>query len=268
MLITQVSSQRNNSTLTVAFLDVGQGDAVFIESPSGRQVLYDAGPGGKVIEELSRVMTFFDRSLDLLILSHPDQDHVAGFSDVLRRYEVGNILDSGYKGEVGNAFYQDILFTAKEKKIPVHSGKSGEHIDLGNGASLDILAPEGAYMVGDTNIASIVTILRYGSTSLLLSGDLPLEFEHVLVQKYGSVLDVDVFKAGHHGSRTSSSEEFLRAMTPGLVVVSSGKGNTYGHPHKEVIDRFNRLHIPWMNTADKGAIVLTSDGTKWNVVDK
>jgi len=258
----------SHGVLTVAFLNIGQGDAVYVESPSGTRLLYDAGPNSSVVRRLGEVMPVFARSLDMIILSHPDQDHVAGFSDILRRYAVKGIIDSGYLGAVENPFYEDILAVAKHKNIPVLWGGEGMSIDLGGGVVGDILAPSGKYSVGDTNIASIVLRLTYGSSSVLLSGDLPLEFEDRLVKEYGTSLNVDIFKAGHHGSNTANGEVFLRAMSPELVVVSSGKDNKYGHPSISVTERFNRLGIAWMNTANEGTIILKSDGKEWKVIKK
>lgn len=262
------SVQRRSGVLTVAFLDIGQGDAIYIRTPSGAQMLYDAGPDSSVVRRLHEVMPFLSRTLDLIILSHPDQDHVAGFSDILRRFSVRAIIDSGYAGEVGNPFYGDILSTAKEKKIPVLWGGKGTMIDLGGGVTGEILSPDGKYTVGDTNIASIVLKLSYGSSTMLLSGDLPYQVEDTLVDAYGNTLDVDIFKAGHHGSNTASGEKLLRAMTPELIVVSSGKDNKYGHPSTSVTERFDRLGIPWLNTAKEGTIILESDGKEWRRIKK
>ncbi len=252
--------------LTVAFLDIGQGDSVYIRTPGGTQALYDAGPDSAVVRRLHEVMPRFQRMLDVAILSHPDQDHVAGFSSILRRLPVKAIIDSGYIGEVGNTFYKDIFSVAKEKRIPVLWGGAGTVIDFGSGVTGEILSPDGRYSVGDTNMASIVMKLTYGSSSVLLTGDLPYQVEDNIVEKYGAEkLDVDIFKAGHHGSNTASGETLLRAMSPQLIVVSSGKGNRYGHPSASVTDRFERLGIPWMNTAEEGTIILETDGTEWRI---
>lgn len=258
----------SHGVLTVAFLDIGQGDAVYIESPSGTRILYDAGPNSSVVRRLGEVMPVFARSLDMIILSHPDQDHVAGFSDVLRRYGVKALLDSGYSGAVKNPFYEDTLSVAKEKNIPILWGGKRTVVDFGGGLRGEILAPEGKYSVGDTNIASIVLKLTYGSSSVLLSGDLPVEFENRLVSEYGDGLDVDVFKAGHHGSNTANGEALLRAMSPEIIVVSSGKDNKYGHPSTSVTERFDSFGIPWINTANEGTIILESDGKEWSIRQK
>lgn len=266
-----VRTQHSPGLLTVAFLDIGQGDAVYIRTPLGKQILYDAGPDSSVIRRLGEVMPRFlpaqagSKTLDMIILSHPDQDHVAGFSDVLRRFDVNVIIDSGYVGEVGNPFYKDIFSVAKEKDIPILWGGQGTVIDFGGGVKGEILSPEGRYSVGDTNIASIVMKLTYGSSSVLLSGDLPYDMEEKIVTENGEVIDVDIFKAGHHGSNTASGEKLLRAMTPKLIVVSSGKANKYGHPSKSVTERFDRLGIPWLNTAQEGTIILESNGREWRM---
>jgi competence protein ComEC len=194
----------SHGVLTVAFLDIGQGDAVYIRTPSGKQMLYDAGPDAGVVRRLYEVMPKAfpwkrkSKTLDMIVLSHPDQDHVAGFSDVLRRFSVKALIDSGYEGEVENGFYKDILSYAKTKNIPILWGSSGTIIDLGGGVRGEIFAPEGHYTVGDTNMASIVLKLTYGSTSVLLSGDLPYQSEDMLVEKFGDRLHADIFKAGHN----------------------------------------------------------------------
>jgi beta-lactamase superfamily II metal-dependent hydrolase len=261
----------SHGVLTVAFLDIGQGDAVYIRTPSGKQMLYDAGPDAGVVRRLYEVMPKAfpwkrkSKTLDMIVLSHPDQDHVAGFSDVLRRFSVKALIDSGYEGEVENGFYKDILSYAKTKNIPILWGSSGTIIDLGGGVRGEIFAPEGHYTVGDTNMASIVLKLTYGSSSVLLSGDLPYQSEDMLVEKFGDRLHADIFKAGHHGSNTASGEKLLRTMNPKFIVVSSGRGNTYGHPSKSVTERFDRLGIPWMNTAKEGTIILETDGKEWRI---
>jgi competence protein ComEC len=231
-------------------------------------MLYDAGPDSAVIRRLSEVMPGLSRTLDMIVLSHPDKDHVAGFSDVLRRYTVKAIVDSGYAGEVDNPFYKDILSVAKDKNIPVLWGGEGTVIDLGGGVKGEIFSPDGKYSVGDTNIASITLKLTYGSSSILLSGDLPVEMENRIVSEYGEALDIDIFKAGHHGSNTASGERLLRAMSPEFIVVSSGKDNNYGHPNASVTERFDRLGLPWVNTAVRGTIVLETNGREWKVRKK
>jgi competence protein ComEC len=245
--------------LTVAFLDVGQGDAVLIEGPNGNQLLYDAGPPtGAVISALARRMPFYDRSIDVAVLSHPDMDHIGGFADVLGRYDVDLLLESGASST--NGVFDEIERSIARKGMPRFVARRGMRIDLGDDAVADILYPDVDTSAMETNAASIVLRLSYGSSSLLLSGDLPIREEEHLASLEGNGLDVDVLKLGHHGSRTSSSETWLRSTSPGIAIVSAGKDNRYGHPHQEVLALLRKLGIPYLITYEEGDIVFISDG--------
>jgi competence protein ComEC len=245
--------------LIVAFLDIGQGDAVFVEAPNGNQLLYDAGPpSGAVLSALSDVMPFYDRSIDVAVLSHPDMDHIGGFADVFTRYDVDVLLESGASSTNG-------VFDVVEERIVTHHiprfiAKRGMIIDLGDGVFADILYPDRDTTGMETNSASIVMRLRYGSTSFLFSGDLPQPEEDHLVSLDGRSLRSEILKLGHHGSRTSSSGRWLRAVSPSVAIVSAGKDNRYGHPHKEVTDTLSSLGVPLLITWQEGTIVFMSDG--------
>lgn len=246
--------------LTVAFLDVGQGDAIYIETPGGAQMLIDGGNGTAVLRGLGTVMPFFDRSIDVVVATHPDEDHIGGLPDVFERYHVGAYLDPGVNDH--STTYEAILRAVNEAHIPYTIARRGMRIALGDGVFLDILFPDRDLSHADTNTASIVARLTYGSTSFLLTGDSPQMIEEYVVAFDGSVLKSDVLKLGHHGSRTSSSEIFLRTVQPSLAIISAGKDNRYGHPHKEVLDRLAALRIPSLSTIQEGSIILESDGHK------
>lgn len=245
--------------LTVSFLDVGQGDAVFIEAPNGNQLLYDAGPpSGAVLRELSRVMPFYDRSIDVAVFSHPDMDHIGGFLDVLKRYKVDVMMESGAVSDNG-------IYDATEAAITSEGGahfvaRKGMTINLGDGVFADILYPDRDMATIDTNSASIVLRIHYGDTAFLLSGDLPKAIEEYEVSTYGEDLRANVLKLGHHGSHTSSSEYWLAAVAPDVAVVSAGKGNSYGHPHPDVLALLSKLAIPYLITFNEGTITFKSDG--------
>ncbi len=245
--------------LTVAFLDVGQGDAVYIEGPNGNQVLYDAGPpSGEALRSLSTVMPFWDRSLDVIILSHPDQDHIGGFPEILRRYRVSTAIEPGSVSNNGTHAEVERAITAEGATHLL--ARRGMTIDLGDGAILEVLYPDRDMSHMETNSSSIVLRVRYGETAFLLSGDLPINVENYLAMTEGNELHADVFKLGHHGSRTSSGEAFLAAVHPSLAVGSMGRGNSYGHPHKETLERLKKAGIPLLRTDEEGTIVLHSDG--------
>jgi competence protein ComEC len=251
-----------HNDLAVAFLDVGQGDAVLIQSPSGRQVLYDAGPpSGAVLSGLDSMMPFYDRSLDAIILSHPDLDHTGGFPDVLRRYHVGLALEPGVFS--GNGAYEAVESEITNSHVPRFLAKAGMTLDLGDGVKLHVLYPDRDVTGFDTNDASIVLLIEYGKTRVILSGDLPSAYEEQVVARYGKELHAQVLKLGHHGSRTSSSPTWLATVRPEIAVISRGIDNKYGHPHKEVLGQLAQLNIPFLDTAVQGSIVFHSDGEKF-----
>ncbi|OGG58150.1 hypothetical protein A2853_01380 [Candidatus Kaiserbacteria bacterium RIFCSPHIGHO2_01_FULL_55_17] len=257
--------------LTVSFLDVGQGDAIFIEAPSGRQVLIDGGKGRAVLRELSRVMPWYDRSMDVLVGTHPDQDHIGGLSDVLARYRVGLVLLSSVKDEEGtDARALDVAAEAEEKSGGRRLiAQRGQVIDLGDSTYLEILFPDRDVPNVETNTGSIVARLVYKKTAFMLTGDAPKAIEQYVVQLDGSTslttsgghLKSNVLKAGHHGSKTSSSEFFVGFVSPEYAVFSRGCDNSYGHPHQEVIDLFNRFEIPTLDTCKEGTVTFVSDGS-------
>lgn len=244
--------------LTVAFLDVGQGDAVFIESPNGNHVLIDGGKGRAVLEALGSVMSPWDRSIDVVMATHPDLDHIGGLPNVFARYNVGMFIDPGVQDS--GADYRALTAAVQTEGLVPIRGRSGMTLDLGGGAVLEIIFPDRDMDTADPNVGSIVVRLTYGSISFLLTGDSPATVETYLVDRYQSALESTVLKLGHHGSRTSSSEPFLDAVAPQYAVISVGCDNTYGHPHHEVVDRLAARHIDTLNTCTDGTIRFSSDG--------
>lgn len=246
--------------LIVSFFDVGQGDSIFIEIPGGNQILIDGGPNAAVLSKLGKTMPFWDHSIDLLILTHPHADHLTGLLEVLKRYKVGMVLETGVNHSIPE--YQEWKQLLKEKNINAVIAKKGQQIKLSDSAYLNIFTPlmnfEGQ---SPKNIhdSMIVSELFYGSTTALLMGDAERLLEYQLISE-GINLKADILKAGHHGSKTSSSEEFLGAVSPRYAVISVGKKNRYGHPYQEVIDRFNYLGIKIFRTDQDGDIQLKSDG--------
>lgn len=244
--------------LTVAFLDVGQGDAIYIETPHGNQILIDGGSGAQVLRALGKVMPFYDRSLNLILATHPDQDHIGGFSDVMKSIKVDGVITtenssatSAYKG------FEEAIFSEHPERI---LARAGERIILDNNIVLEILFPDRNAKGWETNTGSIVARLSYGKESFLFTGDSPIAIEQYLVGKKGGSLHSTVLKLGHHGSRTSSSKIFLSAVNPTYAIISAGKDNKYGHPHKEILDLLNKLAIPFLSTIEKGSIIFKTDG--------
>ena len=250
--------KESRNGLLVAFLDVGQGDAIFIEASNGNQILVDAGPNKKVLSELSKIMPFYDRSIDMIIESHPDSDHIGGMIDVLRRYKIGAVMETGVDSDT--AVYKTLENLIREKEIKKIMERRGMRINLDKGAHIDLLFPDRGVEGWDTNDASIIARVVYGNNSFLLTGDAPQKIENYLVSLDGNNLKSDVLKLGHHGSKTSTSELFLGYIDPEYAIISAGKDNKYGHPHQEVIDELNKFKIPFLRTDEKGTIKIRTDG--------
>ena len=251
--------ESRNGILTVTFLDVGQGDAIFIDAPSGRQVLIDGGAiDGGVLRELSGVLPWYDRTIDVVIPTHPDADHIAGLIGVLARYEVEHIVYPGVEGDTDTA--RQLMAAIRREGASDSTARRGQVIDLGAGAHLEILWPERDVPGMGTNDACTVARLVYGETAFMLPCDAPQTIEKYLVSLDGEALRADVLKAGHHGSDTSSAPLFVGFVDPRWVVYSRGCDNTFGHPSAATIATVQRFGIPALDTCEEGRITFVSDG--------
>lgn len=249
---------RSDGRLRVAFLDVGQGDAIFIQSPNGRQMLIDGGYyPSDTLDELGRQLPFWDRSIDIVIATHPDADHVTGLVDVVERYEVSRLITNGADEESDSA-YAALLATAAERGAAIHPARKGEVINLDQGVTIEILHAGGAE-TDNRNDASVVARLDYGLLSVLLTGDAESGAELAMLGSHQN-LDSVVLKAGHHGANTSSSAPFLAAVGPQVVIISAGKDNRYGHPHPAMLERVESVGAAVLRTDEMGTLELVSDG--------
>ncbi len=251
--------QPDGKNVTVRFFNVGQGDSAFVTGPSGQQILIDGGPDMTALEELGKVMPFFDRTIDILVLSHPHFDHVASFPQILRRYKIGQVIMSG--AGYDNGAYQEFLTLLHDQNIPVIQPAPPQTLDLGDNLHLDLLWPPPNYFgktvkkIHDTNV---VTKLRYGEDSVLFVGDLEIAMEKKLLEEKID-LSADVLKVGHHGSRTSTSSGFILAVHPSLAIVSVAAKNSYGLPDEDVLARLTHFGVPYKMTMS-GAIFWQMDG--------
>ncbi|MBI2087010.1 MAG: MBL fold metallo-hydrolase [Candidatus Zambryskibacteria bacterium] len=250
--------QNKTGLLKVYFLDVGQGEAIFIETPNKRQMLIDGGKNRKVISELGKIMSFGDKAIDVIIATHPDADHIGGLPEVVSRYDVGLIFQSGVESD--NTLDNELEKRVKEKNIPEVLARRGMIVNFGDGAKLTVLFPDRDVSNWDTNEASIVAKLEYGNSSFLLTGDSTIKAENILLNLNSELLDSDVLKTGHHGSRTSTSLTYAGAVSPEYAVISAGRDNTYGHPHKEVLNILERVSAKILSTAEIGTIKFETDG--------
>lgn len=258
--VAQLFGASSDGLLTVAFLDVGQGDAIYIETPDGVQLLIDGGPDSSVLRELGDVIPFWDRTIDVILATHPDKDHIGGLVDVLGRYQVSKIFRTDNESDtaVSSAF----VFMSDDEGAVIDILEAGEVIRLGASTTLTIFSPTSDATNWESNNSSIVAKLTYGDVDFMLTGDAPSSIEDYLVGRYGEALLSEVLKLGHHGSKTSTSELFLEAVSPEYAVVSAGKDNRYGHPHAGVIGRVNERGIETLSTAVLGTIVFKSDGER------
>jgi competence protein ComEC len=250
--------------LEVSFFDVGQGDSIFIETPQGHQVLIDGGPGSVVLEKLGREMPYWDREIDLIILTHPEHDHIFGLIEVLKNYEVDYVLWTGIKRNTQE--YGEWLECLEKEDAKIIIAERGQRIIMGD-VYFDVVHPfeslEGEE-IKSVNNSSVVGKLVYKDNSFFFTGD---AFQSVEREIIDSGVDVksDVLKVGHHGSKTSSAREFIFAVSPEIAVIQSGKDNSYGHPNQETLETLENYGIKILRTDTEGDVKIISDGSNYNV---
>lgn len=264
VLVWFIAATMPDDKLQVSFLDVGQGDAILIQQGT-QQVLIDGGPGPQQVNlELGRQMPFWDRTLELVILTHPDQDHLTGLVEVLKRFHVEKVLAPNWDGD--SALYEEWQRQIEGKNIEKIAAHAGQQIALA-GATLTVLHPPDASWqsgnedIGDDN--STVLLLKMGRASFLLTADIGLEAEFHLIAKRGADKST-VLKVAHHGSDTSTTQEFLDTVSPQMAIISVGAENKFGHPSPEVVDRLERkLDADNIYRTDRhGTITITTDGER------
>jgi len=250
--------QQSHRRLTFAVLNIGQGDALFIESPDGTQMLIDGGPPKNILKELPKVMPFWDRKIDAIMITNPDADHIGGFLDVLDLYQVGAVFEPGTFNS--STTYKNLETIFKNKNIPDILVKKDMKLDIGGGAYIEILFPDRDVSTMEINDGSVVARLVYGDTSIMLTGDATMKTEQIVLnENEPSVLESDILKVGHHGSHTSTSKEFVQIVHPTYAVISDGVHNKYGHPHKETLQTLNDLGVDILRTDLLGAIIFSCD---------
>lgn len=258
LFLTQSHRLDAHNQLRIWFFDVGQGDAIFIETPDGHQLLVDGGPSDQVLDKLGSVLWPWDRSLDAIFLTHPHADHVAGLVPVLEHYSVETIYDSGALAHtnVMDDYEQDASVEPNARHERLHEGTV---LTFGE-VTLRVIAPtidRSQTYPDDPNEASLVLLLTYHDTTVLLTGDAIESWEPVMAEAVG---DIDVLKVAHHGSLTSSSVPFLEIIKPEVAVISVGEGNTYGHPHPVVLSRLREAKSHIYRTDLDGDLFLSSRG--------
>lgn len=260
LIVYALIREDRHGRLTVSFLDIGQGDAILIDSPAGRQMLIDGGPSSAILRRLTEQLPWWDRSIDIVVATHPDIDHTNGLYDVFARYRVAHILLPSVAGETDD--WASTLRAAHAEDAQEFIAERGQVIDLGGGAYAQVLFPDRALPSVETNTASTIVRIIYGETAFMLTGDAPQAIEKYLVALDGAHLKADVLKAGHHGSKTSSAAAFISAVDPSFAVYSRGCDNRYGHPAPEIVQRYQELDVAIFDTCKEGTITFISDGEK------
>lgn len=264
------------NTLEISFLDVGQGDAILIQTPNHKQILIDAGPKDVVISKLREVMPRGDKTIDMIVVTNPDADHISGFNRVLDEYSVSSVLVPNTRNP--SETFKNLMKKIEKKQIEELVAFSGMKIVLEEGDTrqrevlLTVLFPDQVVKDWSRNDGSIVSRLSYGDTSVMLMGDATSETEKIIIgdalpdtsSAFSlGLLKSDILKLGHHGSRTSNSDVWLDTVKPKIAIVSAGENNRYGHPHKEVIERLLERDIEIRETSKEGTMTYVSDGEKW-----
>lgn len=265
VLVSFTAATMPDDNLHISFLDVGEGDAILIQTPNHHDILIDGGPSPQAIcSGLSEKMPFWDRTIDLLILTHPHADHMAGLIEVLKRYDVKQILAPDM--DDSSPLYEEWRNAIRSNNIRYATGLSGQQMKLGRGATLDVLSPGPSLLTGtesDIDNNGVVVRLSMGRVSFLLTADIWREAELELIHSRAE-LDCTVLKVAHHGSDSSTSQEILSVTKPQLAVISVGNDNRFGHPSDEVMNRLEqRLGAENIYRTDRhGTIEFTTDGER------
>jgi competence protein ComEC len=262
-------ASRPDGLLHLTVLDVGQGDAILVESPEGSTMLVDGGPDPELtLRRIGANLPFFARRIDVLVVSHPHQDHVAGLVDVLDRYRIGALLHAGIPFE--NAAYDRLLADAAAAGVPVALARAGQDVALGPSTRVTVLYPDATDAAAplpedDINNGSVVLRLEVGGFSALLTGDAEAPVEGALVGR-GLLSPADVLKVGHHGSTSSTTAGLLDAVRPSVAIISSGEGNEYGHPAPETLAALgSRPATAVFRTDFGGDVEVVTDGSTLRV---
>ena len=249
--------------LKLIFCDVGQGDGILIVTPKGKQVVVDGGPGTKVVDCLSSKMPFWDRTIEMMILTHAQEDHIEGQVEIFNRYKVERVVWNGVENET--ALFDEWQKLLSAEKSQVHLAKEGDLIKLDK-TSLEVLWPTAERLSiwqtlapTDLNESSVVVRMIYGQLCAYLTGDLAKEILEGLINKHCQIL-----KISHHGSKTGTSEALLELASPKIAVIQVGK-NRFGHPHKEVLDLLTSKGIKILRNDTVGTIEIESDGKSYTV---
>lgn len=249
--------KEDSNLLNVHFIDTGQSDCVFIKSSSGKTMLIDAGNNASSDTIIDYIQQQGVNKIDVVIGTHPHEDHIGAMDDVIEYFEIGRIFMP--KVTTNTKTFKDVLLAIKKKELKITAAKGGMAFQLDDDVNIDILAPN-SDSYESLNNYSIVLKLTYGDTEFLFTGDAEKISENEMLQNKNYNLQADLLKVAHHGSSSSTTMEFLTAVAPKYAIICVGKDNPYGHPHKETLDNLAKQDVEVYTTADNGNILVSSDG--------
>ncbi|BAF58748.1 predicted hydrolase [Pelotomaculum thermopropionicum SI] len=247
---------RRTDTLRVHFLDVGQGDSILVQFPNGRNMLVDAGKNDSASTVISYLKKNRVKKIDYLVGTHPHEDHIGSLDAVIKSFEIGEIFMP--KAVTGTESFRDVLAAVKNKGLQIKTAKAGVSILEDGNLFAKIIAPCGPEYEGLNNYSAVIKV-EYGDVAFLLAGDAE-ELSEKEILAGGADVKAQVLKVGHHGSHSSTSTEFLKAVAPKYAVISAGAGNDYHHPHQVTLDKLSKAGVTVLRTDEKGTIVFGTDG--------
>lgn len=244
--------------MKVHFINVGQGDSILVQFHNGQTMLIDAGPDDSVVSYLNRQGI---KKINYLVATHPHADHIGGMAAVIRTFDIEKV----YMPRVSHTSktYENVLLAIKSKGLRISSAKAGVTILDQNGLKANFIAPCSSSYDNLNNYSAVIKI-QYGNTSFLLTGDAEAESEQQMLVS-GTNLKADVLKVGHHGSNSSTTSSFIKAVSPKYAVISCGAGNQYGHPHQEVLSRLANTGVKTYRADTDGTVIFISDGKTFTV---
>jgi competence protein ComEC len=268
----EVFALSSGNNLEVYFLNVGQGDSTFIKTPENYQIIIDGGQDSLALQKISEIIPFWDKTIDLVILTHPEKDHMQGLLEILKKYKADYILQAGIKkNSDGYNEWLKTLENQEKRGASIITVKSGDIVRLGS-SKINIVFPLenliGQETEDSTNEACIVSKLFFGNNSFLFTGDISAKTEKEIIRVFdASSIKADVLKVAHHGSKYSTSEEFLEKITPQFAVIPVGK-NSYGHPTAEVLQRLEKFGIKVLRTDVNNTVKFISDGNNLKLINQ
>lgn len=257
ILILFFSLQTKQKFLEVDFLDIGQGDAILIKTPTGQNILIDGGADNKVLAQVADNLPWWQRSIDYLVITHYHADHMMALPELINKYKIKNILVSSHAPD--DLLYKILLDKLVNKDLHLSVVKAGDKFVISDNLYWQILLADDYH--DDYNDNSVVVRLTYGETDFLFTGDLPISGEEKILSS-SLQIESEVLKVGHHGSKYSSGSDFLEAVKPQLCIIQSGKDNKFGHPHQEALLRLEATGCWVKNTQNDGLIKVFSDSYK------